>query len=295
MNIPNSTRINTENDELSSNFNESDIKDDINLEHNVNNKTEQIRLRRNLLQSKYPMKNNENVAQEDSLIKNTPEIPTIQLITFKEAYNYFIKLIFPNGINNKQNNECCSSEKLKNEKLFIFSLIRLKYNKEDNIHFRILFTIYYFFIKKNCEKVGEHWQDIGFQSDNPSDDLLTVGMLGPLLILYGINKYPKLYSELFQYLLQRKCDLYFMANLISLCKFSINIMERNLLDDMVQENNNLYFLLNEVFVGMCYEYNNEIKNYGNNNVLTIEYIVKTIQNISEMRTQVSNFINNHKA
>ena len=48
MNIPNSTRINTENDELSSNFNESDIKDDINLEHNVNNKTEQIRLRRNL-------------------------------------------------------------------------------------------------------------------------------------------------------------------------------------------------------------------------------------------------------
>ena len=295
MNIPNSTRINTENDELSSNFNESDIKDDINLEHNVNNKTEQIRLRRNLLQSKYPIKDNENVSPENSLIDDTPQKPKIELITFKEAYNYFIKLIFPNGINNKQNNECCSSEKSKNEKLFIFSLIRLKYNKEDNIHFRILFTIYYFFIKKNCEKVGEHWQDIGFQSDNPSDDLLTVGMLGPLLILYGINKYPKLYSELFQYLLQRKCDLYFMANLISLCKFSINIMERNLLDDMVQENNNLYFLLNEVFVGMCYEYNNEIKNYGNNNVLTIEYIVKTIQNISEMRTQVSNFINNHKA
>ena len=295
MNIPNSSRINTENDTLSSNFNESDMKDDINLEHNVNNKTEQIRLRRNLLQSKYPIKDNENVSPENSLIDDTPQKPKIELITFKEAYNYFIKLIFPNGINNKQNNECCSSEKSKNEKLFIFSLIRLKYNKEDNIHFRILFTIYYFFTKKNCEKVGEHWQDIGFQSDNPSDDLLTVGMLGPLLILYGINKYPKLYSELFQYLLQRKCDLYFMANLISLCKFSINIMERNLLDDMVQENNNLYFLLNEVFVGMCYEYNNEIKNYGNNNVLTIEYIVKTIQNISEMRTQVSNFINNHKA
>ena len=294
MNIPNSTRINTENDILSSNFNESDMKDDIIMKNIVNNKTEQIRLRRNLLQSKYPIKDNENDSPENSLIDNTPQKPKIQLITFQEAYTYFMHLIFPNGIGKQKNNDCCSSEKSKNEKIFTFSLIRKKYNQKDDIHFRILFTLYYFFTKKNCEKIGEHWQDIGFQSDNPSDDLLTVGMLGPLQILYGINKYPKLYNELFQYLLQRKCDLYYMANLISLCKFSINIMERNLLDDFVQENNNLFFILNEVFVGMCFEYNNEIKNYGNNNVLTIEYIVKTIQNISEMRTQVHSFINNHK-
>ena len=294
MNIPNSTRINTENDILSSNFNESEMKDDIFLEKNMNNKTEQIRLRRNLLQSKYTIKDNENVSPEISLIDDTPQKPKIQLITFQEAYNYFLHLIFPQGIDNKKNSDCCSFEKSKNEKIFANYLIQLKYNQKDIIHFRILFTIYYFFTKKNCEKVGEHWQDIGFQSDNPKDDLLTVGMLGPLQILYGINKYPDLYSELFQYLLQRKCDLYFMANLISLCKFSINLFERNLLDDMVHENNNLYFLLNEVFVGMSFEYNNEIKNYGNNNVLTIEYIVKTVQNISELRTQVYYFISNHK-
>ena len=296
MNIPNSSRINTENDILSSNFSNSDMKDDILLQSNVNNKTEQIRLRRNLLQSKYPIQNDENESPEISLIDETPEKPRIAKITFKEANKHFRTLIFPNGINNKKNSDCCScsSEKTKNEKFFILSLKGIRYNQNDDIHFRILFTIYYFFKKKNCEKEGEHWQDIGFQSDSPKDDLITVGMLGPLQILYGIDYYPDLYSELFQYLLQRKCDLYFMANLVSLCKFGLNIMERNLLDDIVQENNNFSIILNEVFVGMVYEYNNEIKNYGINNVLTIEYIVKTIQNISEMRTQASYFINNHK-
>ena len=293
MKIPNSSRLYTDNDSLSSNFNESDNIEE--SKNNNNNKTEQIRLRRNLLQSKYPMKNNENVAQEDSLIKNTPEIPTIQLINFQEAYNYFISVIFSNGINNNKNNDCCSnsSQKTKNEKFFTLSLKNIRYDQNNNIHFRILFTIYYFFTKKNCGKVGEHWQDIGFQSDSPSGDLFTVGMLGPLQILYGINKYPKLYSALFKYLLERQCDLYFMVNLISLCKFSINIVERNLLDDIVQENNNLFIYLNEIYAGMSTEYDREIRSYGNNNILTIEYIVKTIQNISEMRTQVNYFINNH--
>ena len=291
MNIPNSSRLYTDNDSFSSNFNESDIKEDF----QNNNKTEQIRLRRNLLQSKFPIKDNENVSPDNSLIDNTPESPKIQLINFQEAYNYFISVIFPNGMDNKKNNDCCSnlSKKTKNEKLFTLSLKDIRYDENNNIHFRILYTIYYFFTKKNCGKVGDHWQDIGFQSDSPSGDLFTVGMLGPLQILYGIKKYPKLYSELFKYLLERKCDLYFMVNLLSLCKFSLNLVERNLLDDIVQENNNLFFYLNEIYAGMSVEYNKEIRNYGTNNILTIEYIVKTIQNISEMRTQVNYFINNH--
>ena len=148
--------------------------------------------------------------------------------------------------------------------------------------------------KKNCDKEGEHWQDIGFQSDTPSADLLTVGMFGPLQIIYGINKYPLLYREIFEYLLQRKCDLYFMVNLLSLCKFSLNMVERDLLDSLVNETNDYFIFVNEIYVGMGYEYNTEIKNYGSSNILTIEYIVKTIENISRMRTQVNYFLNNHQ-
>ena len=301
MKLPNTSRVNTENDSLSSNFNSSENKNDFLFNKSMNNKSEQIRLKRNLLQSKYPIKNNNNVLSmnepsENSLIAKEPEIPQIKLIDFMEAYNYFKSIICPNGFKNQNNNTCCScsSEKIKNEKTFILSLNRIRYDKNNDIHFRILFSIYYFFTKKNCEKEGEHWQDIGFQSDSPSPDLISVGMCGPLQILYGINKYPLLYTELFNYLLQRKCDLYYMVNLLSMCKFSLNMLERNLLDNIVNENNDLFIVLNEIYVGMGYEYNNEIKNYGSNNILTIEYIVKTLQNISQMRTQINHFIKNHK-
>lgn len=118
-------------------------------------------------------------------------------------------------------------------------------------------------------------------------------MLGPLQILFGIDKYPTLYTNLFKYLLVRKCELYFMVNLISMCKFSLNSLERDLLNDFVNERDSLTRLTNEVYVGMGNEYFKEIQKYGSNNTLTIEYIVKTIKKISEKRTNVNYFIKNH--
>ena len=298
MKFPNSSREKYEKETITSNSNIS-FDNTNSLIDRDNNKTEQIRLKRNLLQSKYPIKNDEiiqeNESSENDLIANEPESPKIPLITFQEAYNYFKLQIFPNGMNKQgKSNYCsCSSEKTKNEKMFIKSLSRIKYDKNNDIHFRILFSIYYFFINRNCQKEGEHWQDIGFQSDDPSVDLFTLGMFGPLQILYGINKYSPLYTELFKYLLQRQCNLYFMVNLLSMCKFSLNMIERDLLNNFISDQNDLFIIINEIYVGMGYEYNNEIKNYGNNNILTIEYIVKTINNISRMRTDVNYFFNNH--
>ena len=44
---------------------------------------------------------------------------------------------------------------------------------------------------------------------------------------------------------------------------------------------------------MGYDFYNAIQGYGVGNILTIEYIVKTIQNISGRRTDAKNFLNNH--
>ena len=49
MKIPNSSRIHIENDSVSSNFDLSDKKQNYLFGGNINNKTEQIRLKRNLL------------------------------------------------------------------------------------------------------------------------------------------------------------------------------------------------------------------------------------------------------
>jgi hypothetical protein len=299
MKTPNNVRFSNDTDNITYNSNTSGIS--LIEDEKNNNKTEQLKLRRNLLQTNYPIQNQEEastpkaISENSSVINKNPEQPLIQLITFKEAYNYFQSSVLPSqstGLNNGDS-DCCSCESVKNkqQKNSILRLSRVKYDENNVIHFRILFTIYYYFTKRNCEKEGEHWQDIGFQSDTPGQDLISVGMFGPLQILYGIDTYPNFYSNLFQYLLMRKCDLFFAGNLISFSKFSLNILERGMLDN--DDNNNLFIVLNEIYVGMGYDFYNNIQTYGNSNTLTIEFIVKTIQKISERRTEIAYFIGNH--
>ena len=302
MNTPNTARYrNDTTDQFTYN---SNISFNSLIEDRNNNRTEQIKLRRNLLQSNFQIKDPNDeistpkiISENSSFINKAQEEPKIPLIAYPEAYNYFQSLIFTNQNNNFDNDDdsglcSCSSEKLKRQKHFIKSVSRIKYDENNNMHFRILFSIYYFFTKRNCEKEGEHWQDIGFQSDTPNVDLISVGMYGPLQILYGINTYPDFYSNLFQYLLKRKCDLFFAGNLLSFSKFSLNLLERGILDNY-GDNNNLFNILNEIYVGMGYDFYNDIQIYGNSNILTIEYIVKTIQKISENRTQTNYFLGNH--
>ena len=299
MKKTNNVRFSNDTDNITYNSNTSGIS--LIEDEKNNNKTEQLKLRRNLLQTNYPIQNQEEastpkaISENSSVINKNPEQPLIQLITFKEAYNYFQSSVLPSqstGLNNGDS-DCCSCESVKNkqQKNSILRLSRVKYDENNVIHFRILFTIYYYFTKRNCEKEGEHWQDIGFQSDTPGQDLISVGMYGPLQILYGIDTYPNFYSNLFQYLLMRKCDLFFAGNLLSFSKFSLNILERGLLDN--DDNNNLFIVLNEIYVGMGYDFYNNIQTYGNSNTLTIEFIVKTIQKISERRTEIAYFIGNH--
>ena len=302
MNTPNTARYrNDTTDQITYN---SNISFNSLIEDRNNSRTEQIKLRRNLLQSNFQIKDPNDeistpkiISENSSFINQAPEEPSIPLIAYPEAFNYFQSLIFTNQNNNFDNDDdsglcSCSSEKLKRQKYFIKNVSRIKYDENNNMHFRILFSIYYFFTKKNCEKEGEHWQDIGFQGDTPSVDLIAIGMYGPLQMLYGINTYPDFYSNLFQYLLKRKCDLFFVGNLLSFSKFSLNLLERGMLDNY-GDNDNLFNILNEIYVGMGYDFNNDIQIYGNGNILTIEYIVKTIQKISENRTQTSYFLGNH--
>ena len=270
-----------------------------------NSKTQQIKLRRGLLNSNFVIPEI-NLEEKDIKKENDiliPEQPNIPLITYKEAYNYFLKNIHnisAKPIQKSSNNDnCCSclsgnlSSNLKIEKYILINLSRVKYDMNNDTHFRILFTIYYFFTKKNCPKVGEHWQDIGLQSDDVGTDLLTIGMLSPLQMLYALDKYPKFLYNLYKYLSLRQCELYFGTDMINFTKFVLNMIERGILDYYFKEYNQVTNIANEIFIGMAYNFSYEIQQYGSKNELTIEFIVKTIQKISEIKNQPNYFIRNH--
>ena len=66
------------------------------------------------------------------------------------------------------------------------------------------YLVFSFFYKKKYQKLDEHWQDIEFEIDDPSLDLITVGKFGAMEMLYGITKYQNLYEGIFKYLLKNK-------------------------------------------------------------------------------------------
>jgi hypothetical protein len=56
-----------------------------------------------------------------------------------------------------------SSPSLLTERDHIFAYAKVKFNDKDDVHFRILYTIYSTLLSTdNCPRFGEHWGLIGF-------------------------------------------------------------------------------------------------------------------------------------
>ena len=109
MNTPNTARYrNDTTDQFTYN---SNISFNSLIEDRNNNRTEQIKLRRNLLQSNFQIKDPNDeistpkiISENSSFINQAPEEPSIPLIAYPEAFNYFQSLIITN-LNNNFDNE----------------------------------------------------------------------------------------------------------------------------------------------------------------------------------------------
>ena len=294
--------------------------------NNINNRAEQIKLKRGLIPRNYKShfekeeydliddkkESKHNSSAEKLKAHTIIEQPMMPLIRYDEAWNHFKKIgslyktpdDAPNNYTNKYMciNRICSclagqlDNELKQERNICVNLSRARYDCNNEIHFSILFKIYYFFKKKNCTKIGEHWQDIGFQGDEPDIDLLTIGIFGPLQILYCIDTYPIFSLELFLFLVPRKCDWLYAVTMFSLSKFIIQMVNQGVLNYYFNGNHNVHKVLNEIFVGMVFHFKKNIEDYSKNNCLTAEFIAKTIQHIKDMSyTNIVYFLTNHSS
>lgn len=241
----------------------------------------------------------------------TDEEAEIQPITYNEAYNYFSSSKIYNSLILKEQKRqeasrscmtsCCScligriSPSLEREKNLMTCLVRTKYDSSKEVDFRILATLYIFFTKeRKCPKEGEHWQKIGFQSDKPDIDLLTVGMFGPFQLLYCNNKYPRFSLDLYKFLLSHNCDWIFVQTMFDISKIVIYLLDKGVLDFYFNRNGKVSYILNELFVGMAYYLNEEVTKYGTHNSLTAQFIANTIHTIkTQSYTQINYYLTNH--
>ncbi|XP_057289890.1 ELMO domain-containing protein 3-like isoform X2 [Hydractinia symbiolongicarpus] len=81
------------------------------------------------------------------------------------------------------------SKNLTQERDLIFVLAAVTFDNSNETHIRILQTVYRKLTKTkiDCPRFGQHWENIGFQGNDPSTDLRGCGMLGLLTTLYFIT------------------------------------------------------------------------------------------------------------
>ncbi|CAG7786986.1 unnamed protein product [Allacma fusca] len=71
------------------------------------------------------------------------------------------------------------------ERNLILAIASCPMNNDCTVHRRILQSIYVFMTKNpSCTRYGSHWEEVGFQGQDPASDLRGVGMFGALQMLY---------------------------------------------------------------------------------------------------------------
>lgn len=251
----------------------------------------------------------------DTSCSDKDEDDNLKLITYDEAYQAFLTSDFYDEkareyqLKKEKSKtcmaSCCScligklSPSLEKEKNIMVCLQNKKYIdtniENDEIEYKILVTLYNFYTKeKKCPKIGDHWVRIGFQTDNPKNDLITVGVFGPLQFLYFTEKYSIFSIDLYRFLVKQKCDWVYAKTMFDISKIVMNLLYTSALDFEFNRNGKVAYVLNEVYTGMVFYFNQIIRDYCENNSLTLQFIASVIQDIkNKSYSGINDFMHNH--
>ena len=227
-------------------------------------------------------------------------------INYKQAYQYFCnvdlslekKLII---VEDFPEEKCCKkffvcSNKLKlnsnliKERERIFCIAKITYNDNKEIHYYILTTIYLFLTgENNCNKKGNHWEKIGFQDKDPINDLRSVGMFGPLQILFLKDYYSEFLKKLFSYLLKYNCEWLFVSSLLNLTKITLDCLRNGTLIPICNRRENVINVVNDFFCGLVYQFFLYLE-IPEEQKLTAEFISIQIDNLKKLGNKTPNFI-----
>lgn len=112
----------------------------------------------------------------------------------------------------------------KKEKEIVYSLAKLQFDNQSELHRGLLQGIYlHFYPNSDCPATGNHWRKVGFQSEDPNRDFRSTGVLGPLQVACLIHRHPEWTKEIHLWSLDDKHNFPFIVNQFSLSKLSLDM------------------------------------------------------------------------
>ncbi|ODM95519.1 ELMO domain-containing protein 3 [Orchesella cincta] len=194
-------------------------------------------------------------------------------INFTESWSYFMTNDMQNLMSRSEHIKPQASRKLGGrfrglvgnphlnpslvfEQELIFAIAACPMNNDVSVHRRILQSIYVFMTKNpTCPRYGTHWEEIGFQGQDPASDLRGVGMFGALQMLYlssAQETKETLAPEIFK--LSRHPIHEFPLAVLSLnvTKMALDAFRDGILNRMCNKANSAIFIVNQFYLAILY-------------------------------------------
>ena len=209
-----------------------------------------------------PPKTNKNFNFDN--IKNENE-QAFKKITFNQCYeelkkNNIQKInFFPNKSSSKKGllNCCFKSPKLKNnlikERDFLYTFSQLQYDKDNNLHKNIFYTII------NSSNLNE-------KNEKEFDNILNL-----IQILYLNEKLPKFFEEFLKIFQTQNCEWLFISTLNNISKICIDLINNENFIQLANQQDKIIDLFNQIFLGLTYNIYLDLKERSNE-ILTCEFL-----------------------
>lgn len=145
---------------------------------------------------------------------------------------------------------------LDEEKRFILCLTKIPFDHNNQIHSRVLFTIYKRLTGDafNCPVIGSHWSAIGFQGSNPSTDLRGAGILALVQLLCFLDKGKDIPVHIFQLSKHPESHFPFCAVSVNITALVLDFLRNGTLSPMINKMGSAMEAVNSCYMTLFYEF-----------------------------------------
>lgn len=188
----------------------------------------------------------------------------LENVTFEEAFENFEKSpLFHLEIPEVQISICRKladllfgpqplTKSLKKERNLILNITNSDFDNDNKLHCRILQTIYKKLTKshRNCPRFGPHWEDIGFQGNDPATDLRGAGLLALLHLLYLLTNYMSVAQKMFKMSLDSIQNFPFCLMSINMTRIALQALQDNKLSKICNARKQVMGVVNEFYLAV---------------------------------------------
>jgi len=147
------------------------------------------------------------------------------------------------------------SDELRNERDSVFKIAALGLDHSNTTHCRMLQTLW---IKltdsRQCGKTGAHWQQIGFQGNDPSTDIRGSGLLGVLQLIFAIERYAEMMTKIYLLSISEHQHFPLAAVSFTVTAIAIRLLRSCLIYNDINRRKSVLDAINEIYAALFYQF-----------------------------------------